>query len=67
MREVKNDGQEELAFLELVLQLHREYRRNLETIHVTPLQAVASVSALSCRKQRDGRRSCAPLDAAGSE
>lgn len=40
MREVKNNGQEELAFLELVLQLHREYRRNLETIHVTPLQAV---------------------------
>jgi DNA-binding MarR family transcriptional regulator len=40
MREVKNDGQEELAFLELVLQLHREYRRNLETIHVTPLRAI---------------------------
>ena len=40
MREVSNNGQEELAFLALVLQLHREYRRNLETIDVTPLQAV---------------------------
>jgi DNA-binding MarR family transcriptional regulator len=40
MREGKNNGEEELASLELVLRLHREYRRNLEMIHVTPLQAM---------------------------
>jgi DNA-binding MarR family transcriptional regulator len=39
MREVKRNGHEELTLLELVLQLHGEFRRSLEPIGVTPLQA----------------------------
>jgi DNA-binding MarR family transcriptional regulator len=39
MRGVKRNGHEELTLLELVLQLHGEFRRSLEPIRVTPLQA----------------------------
>ena len=39
MQEVKHNGHEELTLLELVLQLHGEFRRSLEPIRVTPLQA----------------------------
>jgi DNA-binding MarR family transcriptional regulator len=33
------NGEENLTLVELVLQLHGEFRRNLEPIRVTPLQA----------------------------
>ena len=39
MRGVKHNGREELTLLELVLQLHSEFRKSLEPIRVTPLQA----------------------------
>jgi len=39
MRGVKHNGHEGLTLLELVLQLHGEFRRSLEPIRVTPLQA----------------------------
>lgn len=39
MQEVKHNGHEELTLLELVLLLHGEFRRSLEPIRVTPLQA----------------------------
>lgn len=39
MRGVKHKGYEELTLLELVLQLHGEFRRSLEPTRVTPLQA----------------------------
>ncbi len=39
MRGVKYNGHEELTLLELVLQLHGEFRRCLEPIRVMPLQA----------------------------
>src|SRR5207249_11914686 len=39
MRGVKHNGHEELTLLELVLQLHGDFRRSLEPIRVTPLQA----------------------------
>ena len=39
MRSVKHKSHEELSLLEVVLQLHGEFRRSLEPIHVTPLQA----------------------------
>jgi len=39
VQEVKHSGHEELTLLELVLQLHGEFRRSLEPIRVTPLQA----------------------------
>ena len=39
MRGVKNSSHEQLTLLELVLQLHGEFRRRLEPIRVTPLQA----------------------------
>jgi DNA-binding MarR family transcriptional regulator len=39
MRSVMHNGREELTLLELVLQLHGEFRRSLEPIRVTPLQA----------------------------
>ena len=39
MRNVEDNSREELTLLELVLQLHGEFRRSLEPIHVTPLQA----------------------------
>lgn len=39
MRSVTHNGHEELTLLELVLQLHGEFRRTLEPIRVTPLQA----------------------------
>ena len=39
MRGVKHKGHEALTLLELVLQLHGEFRRSLEPIRVTPLQA----------------------------
>ena len=39
MRGVEHKGREELTLLELVLQLHGEFRRSLEPIRVTPLQA----------------------------
>jgi DNA-binding MarR family transcriptional regulator len=35
----EKDGYEDLTFLELVLQLHGDFRRRLEPIRVTPLQA----------------------------
>ena len=41
MRGVEHNGYEELTLLELVLQLHGEFRRSLEPIRVTPLQAGA--------------------------
>src|SRR5438445_10938712 len=39
MRGVEHKGHEELTLWELVLQLHGEFRRSLEPIRVTPLQA----------------------------
>ncbi|TSA01073.1 MAG: MarR family transcriptional regulator [Nitrospiraceae bacterium] len=39
MRSVTHNDHEELTLLELVLQLHGEFRRTLEPIRVTPLQA----------------------------
>ena len=39
MQGVEHNGHEELTLLELVLQLHGEFRRSLEPIRVTPLQA----------------------------
>ena len=39
MRGVEPNGNEKLTLLELVLQLHGEFRRRLEPIRVTPLQA----------------------------
>jgi len=39
MQDVKHNGHEELTLLELVLQLHGDFRRSLEPIRVTPLQA----------------------------
>jgi len=39
MRGVIHNGDEALTLLELVLHLHGEFRRSLEPIHVTPLQA----------------------------
>ncbi len=39
MQGVEHNDQEALTLLELVLQLHGEFRRSLEPIRVTPLQA----------------------------
>jgi DNA-binding MarR family transcriptional regulator len=39
MRGVEHNGHEKLTLLELVLQLHGDFRRSLEPIRVTPLQA----------------------------
>ena len=39
MRGVKHKGQEKLTLLELVLRLEGDFRRRLETVRVTPLQA----------------------------
>jgi DNA-binding MarR family transcriptional regulator len=39
MRSVTHNGHEKLTLLELVLQLHGDFRRSLEPIRVTPLQA----------------------------
>ena len=39
MRSDKNNGHEALTLLELVLRLEGEFRRSLEPIRVTPLQA----------------------------
>ena len=39
MRSVTHNGRKELTLLELVLQLHGEFRKSLEPIRVTPLQA----------------------------
>jgi DNA-binding MarR family transcriptional regulator len=39
MQGIEHNGDEELTLLELVLQLHGEFRRSLELIRVTPLQA----------------------------
>ena len=39
MRGVKHNAHEELTLLDLVLLLHGEFRRGLEPIRVTPLQA----------------------------
>ena len=39
MRGVTHKGHEALTLLELVLQLHGEFRRSLDPIRVTPLQA----------------------------
>jgi DNA-binding MarR family transcriptional regulator len=39
MRGVEYNGHVEMTLLELVLQLHGEFRRSLEPIRVTPLQA----------------------------
>jgi len=39
MRSAKHDGNEKLTLLELVLRLEGEFRRSLEPIRVTPLQA----------------------------
>ena len=39
MRGVTHNGHEQLTLLELVLRLEGEFRRSLEPIHVTPLQA----------------------------
>jgi DNA-binding MarR family transcriptional regulator len=39
MQGVEHNGYEELTLLELVLQLHGEFRRILEPFRVTPLQA----------------------------
>ena len=39
MRGVEHKGDEKLTLLELVLRVHGEFRRSLEPIRVTPLQA----------------------------
>jgi len=39
MQGVEHNGHEELTLLEMVLQLHGEFRKSLEPIRVTPLQA----------------------------
>jgi len=39
MQAVEHNGHEKLTLLELVLQLHSDFRRRLESIRVTPLQA----------------------------
>ena len=39
MRGVTHNGHEKLTLLELVLQLHGEFRRRLEPVRATPLQA----------------------------
>jgi DNA-binding MarR family transcriptional regulator len=39
MQGVEHNGHEQLTLLELVLQLHGDFRRSLEPIRVTPLQA----------------------------
>ena len=39
MRGIKYNGHEELTLLEQILQLHGEFRRSLDPIRVTPLQA----------------------------
>lgn len=39
MRTVKHSGHEEVTLLERVLRIHGEFRKNLEPISVTPLQA----------------------------
>ena len=39
MQGVEHNGHEKLTLLELVLRLHGEFRRSLEPIRVTPLQA----------------------------
>lgn len=39
MQDRKHSDREKLTLLELVLQLHGEFRKCLEPIHVTPLQA----------------------------
>jgi DNA-binding MarR family transcriptional regulator len=41
MRTVKERGYKDLTLLELVLQLHGEFRRSLEPIRVPPVQAGA--------------------------
>src|SRR5438093_11062316 len=50
-RAVKH-GYEDLTILELVLQLHGEFRRSLEPIRVTPLQAGV---LLFLRRQADAK------------
>ena len=39
MHGVEHDGTEKLSLLELVLRVQGEFRRSLEPIRVTPLQA----------------------------
>ena len=39
MQGVEHNGQEKLTLLELVLRVQGEFRRSLEPIRVTPLQA----------------------------
>jgi len=39
MQDCKHNGNEKLTLLELVLRVHGEFRRSLEPIRVTPLQA----------------------------
>jgi len=39
MQDRKHNNREKLTLLELVLQVHGEFRKCLEPIHVTPLQA----------------------------
>jgi DNA-binding MarR family transcriptional regulator len=39
MHGTEHNGHEERTLLELVLQLHSEFRKSLEPVHVTPLQA----------------------------
>jgi DNA-binding MarR family transcriptional regulator len=39
MQGVEHNGHEKLTLLELVLRLHGEFRRSLEPIRMTPLQA----------------------------
>jgi DNA-binding MarR family transcriptional regulator len=39
MRDVEHNGREKLTLLELVLQLNGDFRRRLQSIRVTPLQA----------------------------
>jgi DNA-binding MarR family transcriptional regulator len=39
MRGVEHNGDEKLTLLEAVLQLHGEFRKSLEPVRVTPLQA----------------------------
>jgi len=46
MREVKYKSHEKLSLLELALRLHGQFRRSLEPILVTPLQASVFMAAI---------------------
>lgn len=52
MGNTEHNGHEKLTLLESMLRLHGDFRRSLEQLHVTPLQA--GVILFLCRHE-DGR------------